>query len=722
MASMTERARAVLVLFAVAPLLCPGITGAQCSPPACQRVLDNGPDGQKKVVVIMGDGYATGDQTKWHNDVDSLLTNGLFANEFFRENANAFNVYRLDLVSTDSGVSQRTYDDSVTPPKVTSETIRNTALGYIWTGQWDHCWLEWGADTTTLRNNALSMVPKYDYVMVVLNQDAYGGCNRGPLDIAVPRGVTWPTLAHEAGHGIGGLMDEYTERNASFSGTLTTCPNNCSTIVDRNNVCWHRFIDSAVAIPTMGGSGIDPDRTVGEFQGCATKATNIYRPVQNCRMNSNTPPYCPVCYTIMKQKLYPALQHDFTDAVAGDFDGDGRTDVLVHNGDDLAIYRANASPYSLSPTWTGNDIIPAAPGGNTWQPAPHDQYFVGDFDGDGKADLYVFNGADWVYPYLGLLRSDGTGLQCVARYDNVIPGFWQMRSNDRLFVGDFDGDGKADLLIWNGDQWVYPYLGMLRSLGSSLAGIARFDGSVPGWQMKPGDRYYVGDFDGDGKADLYVFNGTDWSPRYLGMLRSSGSSLADVKLFTNTLPGWQMTAGDRYYVGDLDGDGKADLYVFNGTNWAYAYLLMAHSAGNDLAFVHRYDSSSVAANIPGWYMTSGDQFWIADANKDGKADLFVYNPATNWSTEYLGALQSSGSGLTGRWSADWVGGWNLGAVDRLLVARYEGGSGDADIFIRNAEWFGLLRYAPAGFVMDRIYYHWIYTALHDSEPWSDTLP
>ena len=99
-----------------------------------------------------------------------------------------------------------------------------------------------------------------------------------------------------------------------------------------------------------------------------------------------------------------------------------------------------------------------------------------------------------------------------------------MRPGDHHAVGDFNGDGKEDLWVFNGSDWSIPYLGMLRSTGASLAMSKRYDGTMPGWQMRPDDRHYVGDFDGDGKADLYVFNGTNWSMAYLGMLSSTGSA------------------------------------------------------------------------------------------------------------------------------------------------------------------------------------------------------
>jgi hypothetical protein len=309
----------------------------------------------------------------------------------------------------------------------------------------------------------------------------------------------------------------------------------------------------------------------------------------------------------------------------------------------------------------------------------------------------------------------------VARYDGYFPYFWTMSSGDTFSSGDFDGDGKKDLFIFNGTNWGITYLGLLQSTGTGLVGAARHDGSVPGWTLSSGDHSFVGDFDGDGKDDLYMSNTSNWGTPYLGMFRSDGWGLSAVKVFADYLPGWSMSSGDQFYVGDFNGDLKDDLYVFNGANWASTYLLMASSTGSDLSYVNVYYSGG-ATTVPGWGLSPADRLSIADANKDGMADLVAFN-TTNWDTEYLAALISDGWSLTASpWSADWVGGWNLGGGDQLLVTNYEGGLGRPDIFIRNDEWFGQLRYTPWGFTMDRIYYHWLSAPLYDSKPWSDSMP
>ena len=56
--------------------------------------------------------------------------------------------------------------------------------------------------------------------------------------------------------------------------------------------------------------------------------------------------------------------------------------------------------------------------------------------------------------------------------------------------------------------------------------------------MKRGDKFFVADFDADGRKDFYVSNQTDWAVGYLMMFRSNGRSFSFVRRFDEELPGW----------------------------------------------------------------------------------------------------------------------------------------------------------------------------------------
>jgi hypothetical protein len=83
--------------------------------------------------------------------------------------------------------------------------------------------------------------------------------------------------------------------------------------------------------------------------------------------------------------------------------------------------------------------------------------------------------------YVGMFRASATDPTLTSRYDGDIPGWGGLAQHDKLIVGDFDGDGKADLFIFNGDDWGMSYLGMFRSTGTALQMVQRYDGDVPGW-------------------------------------------------------------------------------------------------------------------------------------------------------------------------------------------------------------------------------------------------
>ena len=155
--------------------------------------------------------------------MQDLLIDGVFGNDYFYEDASAFNIFRVNLISNDSGVSQRVYDEHGTPTRRLGRhdrrtTLRDTALGYIYSGSWAHCWLEGGANTGTLVNDALdTWVPDWDLAVVILNEPGFGGCGGGGFQV-VTLGATWAVMAHEFGHGAGGLADEYCQPGTYTGG------------------------------------------------------------------------------------------------------------------------------------------------------------------------------------------------------------------------------------------------------------------------------------------------------------------------------------------------------------------------------------------------------------------------------------------------------------------------------------------------------------------------
>lgn len=669
-----------------------------------------GPPGAKLNLVVVGDGFDSSDQEVYNDFVADMLMEDTFRRDYYYEDAQAFNIYRVNLISNDSGVTVHQYDGD---GNLISVDNKDTALDTVYTGIWGRCWMEDGDDTSTLLNDALeTWVPDWDFVLIILNTTSGGGCRRGKR-LYITRGSGWSTTAHEFGHGFASLADEYCRKGSHPGGEPKQV--NVTANTDRTTLKWRGFVRPSTPVPT----GINPDPgngrctnynqgtrpswwdsalDAGTFEGAKYKDEGLYRPVENCRMRGNWPLFCPVCYTEMKRIQHRYTGRTFEKVYTGDFNGDGRDDVLIHTGNSIQIYRAGTSRMDIIFSAVGR-----VPG--SWQFAPGDRFYVGDFNGDGKDEVVVYNSTNWNQEYLGLLADDGAdGLRLIRRYDDKMPG-WQFQKSDQFHIADFNGDGRQDLIVFNGADWSMPYLGMLRSTGAALTVQRRYDANLAGWQMRKGDQFGVGDFSGNGRDDLFVWNLKDWSVRYLAMLRSTGSAYSMVRRYDDQLPGWSMKAGDRYYAGDFNGDGRSDLYAFNGQDWSMAYLGMLRSAGSSLAMTRRYDG-----NAPGWQMRRNDQHWVGDVDGNGRADLFVYNHQ-DWATEYLGTMVSTGAGLTASWRDDWVGEWNLGSVDRFEPCDFEGAGGRRDLVVHNENWLGLIRATPAP-SLQRIYYKWIHNYRH----------
>lgn len=271
----------------------------------------------------------------------------------------------------------------------------------------------------------------------------------------------------------------------------------------------------------------------------------------------------------------------------GDFDGDGRSDVL---------WRDAASGVNAVWFMNGASVLSGAS-----LPAVSDAGMkvrgLGDLDGNGKADVVWRNtnsGESAVWLMNGAAVTAGVALPAVTDRDLQI-----------VAVGDVNADGSDDILWRNsrtGENAVWLMDGKTLSSGVMLPAVPT-DMSVAG----------AGDLDGDGRVDIF------WRNQSTGVnavwLMNGGTIKAGH--FLPSVTG--MVIGG---VADFDGDGNADIFWRNQSTGANAVWLMNGPVVQIGAVLPSVTSS----------MTVGA---IGDFDGDGKADVAWRNAKTGENAVWL---------------------------------------------------------------------------------------
>ena len=281
--------------------------------------------------------------------------------------------------------------------------------------------------------------------------------------------------------------------------------------------------------------------------------------------------------------------------VAGDFNGDGRTDLAVanFNSNDVSVLLGNGDGTFQDQVRYAVGTTPVA-------------LVAGDFNGDGRTDLAVAN--------YGIYPNDGTVSVLLGNGDGTFQD--QVRyavgtGPNALVVGDFNGDGRTDLAVANDGT---NDVSVLLSNGDGT-----FQDQV---------RYAVGttpvalvarDFNGDGRTDLAVVN---FGTNDVSVLLSNGDGTFQHQV--------RYAVGDypsALVAGDFNGDGRTDLAVANQVSSDVSVLL----GNGDGTFQHQV---RYAVGSAPFALVAGD------FNGDGRTDLAVANQVSN----DVSVLQGNGDG------------------------------------------------------------------------------
>jgi len=179
-------------------------------------------------------------------------------------------------------------------------------------------------------------------------------------------------------------------------------------------------------------------------------------------------------------------------------------------------------------------------------PNPTGHLQVGDFDGDGRQDLFLATGTAWYF-------SPGGAREW--RFLNSSPD-----TLDKSLFGDFDGDGRTDVVALHNGQFVVSWGGI------SAWEVLNPNPTVGRVFLLPSatTAMAVGDFDGDGRSDIFWADGGTWWISYGGTTP-----------FVQVIVASNLLAKDLRF-GDFDGDGTTDVFgVFNGT-WMVRYGLKGY--------------------------------------------------------------------------------------------------------------------------------------------------
>jgi uncharacterized repeat protein (TIGR01451 family) len=311
--------------------------------------------------------------------------------------------------------------------------------------------------------------------------------------------------------------------------------------------------------------------------------------------------------TFRQSVSYPAGTGNFTSGVVGDFNGDGKTDVIVA-GTGIYLLRGNGdgtfqAAVLLSPTanysygiWAGADV-----------------------NGDGKLDLVGGVGSTIII-FMG--NGDGT-FQAPMTVPFNGPSF------SSGAVADMNVDGKPDLILFNTS-----YNGGATVLLGNGDGTFQSPVTGPASPSYP-SAFTIADFNGDGKPDVAI---TYWSGIALQLGNGDGTLQASV---VSNLGG---TPGSLAFAGDFNGDGKRDVlyssYVSNSFNLSF---------GNG-------DGTFQPATYPGVsFSTDSNPGGLVqgDFNGDGRPDFAVSNYGTGTVNVFLSG-QFSGLGVSSTHAANFT--------------------------------------------------------------------